>query len=122
MRDSEQAPAADVVEALRRVGGDRALLRELVDIFLEDLPGRQAELREALGAGDAARVERAAHGLGGSLAVLDARPAGRLAAELTALARGGRLAAAPAVLACLEAELGRVAAFLADAGWPGHTA
>ena len=117
MSDPASAPVVDVAGALRRVGGDGALLRELVGIFLEDLPGRVAELREAVGAADTVGVERLAHTMGGSLAALEARGAQRLASELTALARQARLDAAPALFARLEAELGRVAAFLAAPGW-----
>jgi len=45
---------------LRRVGGDK-LIRELIDLVLENAPKRLAAARSALACGDAEGVGRAAH-------------------------------------------------------------
>jgi len=105
-------PAHPVVEleaALDWVGGDAALLAELTTLFLEDLPGRLAEVREAVMAEDAERTARAVHTLKGPLGSFRARRAVELAEQLEAMGRTRRLTAAPEIFAELERELTAVA-------------
>ncbi len=109
-------PAVDLEAALDWVDRDRALLAELTALFLEDLPGRIAELREAVLAGDAGRAQRAAHTLKGPLASFHARRAVELAGQLEALGRAGRLPPATGLLEELERELAAVAHALAAPG------
>lgn len=52
--------------ALEAVGGDRDLLREVVDAFRNDAPRHLRLLVNALGVGDAVAVRRAAHTLKGN--------------------------------------------------------
>src|SRR4029077_5619069 len=54
--------------ALQRVEGDRELLREIADVFLEESNKLLAEIRQALDSADAPRLRRAAHTLKGSMA------------------------------------------------------
>ena len=93
---------------LKAVGGDATLLTDLVRMFLEDGPARVAELREAVGGGDAGRLERSTHAVKGAVATFGARIARELAADLERAAREHRLGEAPALLGELEAELDRV--------------
>ena len=60
-------------ELLGRMGGDRDLLREVVDAFLDEAPERIAALRRAADAGDGASVKRTAHSFKGSLAIFASR-------------------------------------------------
>jgi CheY-like chemotaxis protein len=83
----------------------KPVLAELIGLFVEEWPARQEELQAALGAGDARRLERAAHGLKGVLAALGAGGASASAASLEQLARSGRLDTAAASLAALEEHL-----------------
>ncbi len=106
------AAPLNVEAAARRMGGDRALLRELVEVFLQELPGSLRALSEAVASGSAEVVERAAHRLKGALAVLAAEPARTLARRLEAMGRGRDLAGAAAVLAELERECARLAEHL----------
>jgi len=48
-----EPPSVDLARAMHWVGGDRRLLGELVAIFVEEAPGRLAELRRAAAARDA---------------------------------------------------------------------
>ena len=73
---------------------------------------RQEELRSALHALDAARLERAAHGLKGVLGALGGGGAAAVAGALETLARDGHLDAAPVELAQLEGAVAEVIAFL----------
>ena len=115
-----EAPAAgppvDLAVALRGADGDEELLAELTGLFVEEWPARQEELRAALGAGDARRLERAAHGLKGVLAALGATGASASAATLEQLARSGRLDTAPRDVAALEEHILQTLPHLAAAG------
>ena len=99
---SEEPPQ---IAALRRiVGGDEKLLREVVQVFLEDSPGKLSALAVALAAQDANGLALAAHGLKGSAAALGARPASDAAAHLEALARSRNLAEADIASAQVKEE------------------
>ena len=89
---AEIPPAAALFDpslALRSVGGDRGLLGEIIDAYLEDCPRLTAELAEAIKRGDRAVARRAAHTLKGSLATLGACEASRIAQRVETLAEEG---------------------------------
>jgi len=101
----------DLDRALVRVGGDKEFYRELLGILLEGTPEQVQEMREAIETGAAERLERVAHSLKGAAASLEAGPVRDAALRLEMLGREADLAAAPQVLAELEAELGRLRQF-----------
>ena len=68
--------------ALSRVGGDKELLKELGDLFLEEYPQLLAEIHDAHKQGAAAQLGRVAHSLKGSVANFGAKDAVELAAQL----------------------------------------
>jgi HPt (histidine-containing phosphotransfer) domain-containing protein len=106
------ATPVDLAVALRGMDGDVELLAELSVLFVEEWPARQDELRAALHAPDASRLERAAHGIKGVLGALGAANASATAAALEALARDGHLDAAPDALVKLESAVADVIACL----------
>ena len=61
-------------DALARVEGDEELLRELIQLFLDDYPNTMRELRTAVSAGDVRSLERHAHTLKGAAANFEAVP------------------------------------------------
>ena len=89
------APPVDLTMALRGMDGDVELFGELSVLFIDEWPARRDELRSALHALDAARLERHAHGLKGVLGALGAGAAAAVAAALEVLARSSHLDAAP---------------------------
>jgi two-component system, sensor histidine kinase and response regulator len=105
---TEQEPAIDLAALLDRIGGDEALLRELVGLYLED------ERRLLDGAGDALRdgnadaLRRSAHTLKGAVSNFCAPAASSAAQALETAGRDGRLDEAVALLDDLSAELARV--------------
>jgi len=109
----EQEPI-DTASALARVGGNVELLKELVALFLKDLPALLTNLREAVVAGDAKAIERAAHKLKGSVGNFSAHPAFGAALKLEILGRDGRLSEAERVYAELEKEIERLKSAMAD--------
>ncbi|HEX6309883.1 MAG TPA: Hpt domain-containing protein [Longimicrobiales bacterium] len=84
------APAlnAAALERLRRIGGSK-LLRDMAVLFLESGPDRVRSLLEGAEAGDAVRVERAAHSLKASAGNLGALRLQEAAAALELGAAAG---------------------------------
>jgi CheY-like chemotaxis protein len=83
--------AFDLDAALKRTRGKRALLKQLADLFLQDLPVVLAELQGAVAAGDARAVERSAHRLRGAAFTVSAAPLAEAANSLELMGRNGQL-------------------------------
>ncbi len=98
----------DVDEALRHAGGDEELLRELVELFLEDCPAMMADVKQAIDSGDAQALQRCAHGLKGAVRHLAAQAAVDAAYALETAGREGKLDEAPALYEALEREIERL--------------
>ena len=92
-------------EALERLGGDEALLRELCQIFLEESPKVLQKLREAIAEKDAEEIRRSAHSLKGELGYLGAAAAGQAARELEDMGHEKNLSRAAEVFTLLEREM-----------------
>lgn len=80
----------DRVRLLQRYQGDRTLVNELYQAFMEDGPARLQLLRSSLEAADLGGLAKAAHSLKGMLGVVFANKAMKLAAELQDAALVGR--------------------------------
>jgi two-component system sensor histidine kinase/response regulator len=94
--------------ALERVEGDEELLREVAQLFLDDYPRALGEIRDAVVAGDAKRLEREAHGLKGAAANFGADKVVSAALTLELFGRRGQVAEAATGLGALEAALGQL--------------
>jgi signal transduction histidine kinase/DNA-binding response OmpR family regulator len=108
------APPVDLLAALQNVDGDRAFLAEIIEIFQQDYPRHLAAMRQAIAHRNALQLERAAHSLKGSVAMLGATTASTLAAQLEAMGRDGHIEEALTSLDRLEREVTRLVAFCAD--------
>jgi CheY-like chemotaxis protein len=103
-----EVPLVEVLdEALlvSHVDNDPQLLRDLVDLFMEECPRLVDEIRVALDRKDAKAVQRGAHSLKGSTGNLAAKNASEAALELETLAHTGDLAHAETALQELEHQL-----------------
>jgi len=108
----------DLEAALETVGGDRALLREAVSLFVEqDYPRHLENLKKGLDNQDGAAVKAAAHGIKGALASFGSRTARETALRLETMGRDGKLGEAAATLARLENDLRQFAAFFEQPAW-----
>jgi PAS domain S-box-containing protein len=107
---SEEPPVEVLDEALlvSRVDRDPQLLRDLVDLFLEECPRLVNEIRMALDRKDAKGVERGAHSLKGCTSNLAAKMASEAALKLERLAHAGGLVGAESLLAELGCQLERL--------------
>ena len=90
----EEAIEGAALDRLLRIGGQEFLL-EMIDLFLENAPQRIRAARDAVEAGDADGVYRAAHSLKSTAANLGARPLQRLAERLESRAAEGDVEALP---------------------------
>jgi HPt (histidine-containing phosphotransfer) domain-containing protein len=92
-------------EALRRLGGDEGLLRELCRIIVEESPKLLQKLRDAMADTDPEAIMRTAHSLKAELGYLGATSAAQAARELEDMGQQKNLSRAPEVLILLEREL-----------------
>jgi HPt (histidine-containing phosphotransfer) domain-containing protein len=92
-------------KALERVEGDAELLRELVQLLLEDIPVRLAQIRSGLDTHDAETLRGAAHSLKGAAANLCADGVTEAARRLELAARDQDFGAASHAERILEVEI-----------------
>ena len=105
----------EAIASLRSLnpGDHDEFLRELIGIFVEDVPKRIAELEQSLAAGDAARFTRAAHSIKGGSSNLGAAALRDAAAQLELRSKQEGLAGVAPLLASLKVECTRAQSELA---------
>jgi two-component system sensor histidine kinase/response regulator len=91
--------------ALSRVGGDVELLKEVVELFLDDYPSTLEKIKTAVASGDATALEHHAHSLKGSVSTFGASRAFEAAFTLEKQGRSGDLAGSQDGLLQLEKAL-----------------
>jgi CheY-like chemotaxis protein/HPt (histidine-containing phosphotransfer) domain-containing protein len=99
--------------ALARVAGDRELLREVAEIYLETYEDMVQGVRDAVAAGDAAALKSAAHLLKGTVSNFEARAATAAASELEQMGANDNLTDAQGQVEDLDREARRLADELA---------
>jgi HPt (histidine-containing phosphotransfer) domain-containing protein len=104
-----------VVESLRQLTppGEPDVLKEVLELFLEDVPGRIERLRAGWQGGDAVAVQRAAHSLKGSAGNIGATGLLEVCRQLDELGRSGDLSNAAPLVSALDAQFARVQAEIA---------
>jgi PAS domain S-box-containing protein len=105
MNQSNQELSFDPGVALKRVDGDRDLLKEVATLFFEDTPRLMTEVRHAIQRGDGKALERSAHTLKGSVSNFGARTASEAAFSLEQMGRNGDFAKASEVFLQLERQV-----------------
>ena len=95
----------DEAIALDRVGGDRELLKELMETYRAESPQWLADIRGAIPRSDAAALRRAAHTLKGAVSIFGAVNAVNAAQHLEQMGARGDLAHAAEAWAALEQAL-----------------
>jgi CheY-like chemotaxis protein len=106
--------AIDWNAALVHTGGDRALLRTMIDVFLAESPKMLAEVHSAIAAADAPRLRRAGHSLKGSCGYFAAEQACAAARAVEQLGQEGNLADASPLATALAHEIERLTPALAE--------
>ena len=105
--ETDERPAVDLTRLRETVGDDMDFIQELAGDFFEDNQVRLGNLREALAAGDAERVDREGHSLRGSAANFGAQSLCDLAYEMEKLGKSGNLTGGEELLGRIEAEMAR---------------
>jgi two-component system, sensor histidine kinase and response regulator len=104
----------DRAAALGRCGDDAQLLRELIDIFLAEIPGWMANLGSAFQSGNSEQVQRLAHTIKGGVSTFAATPAYEIAFRMETLGREGNLAEAGQVWQDMQTVIERLKKALAS--------
>lgn len=107
-RLSAPAGLIDLATARRRMGGDEELLKDMARFFLADSPQMLEEIRGSFAQGDAANVQRVAHGLKGLASNFNASLVIAAVQRLEDDSRDGRVAEATVALDELIRETHRV--------------
>ncbi len=117
-RETEDAPApppnesgaqaVDLSALIESVGGDTAILDELLEIFKDDYPKLLSQIRTAVAEGDPDGLRSAAHTLKGLVGSLGAKAAFESALRLENMGRNRDLPHSRDALEMLERELDRV--------------
>jgi CheY-like chemotaxis protein/HPt (histidine-containing phosphotransfer) domain-containing protein len=105
MQDAATHSLWDAAQTLERVGDDEKLLREIVDIFLEEAPKHITGLRTAVEEQNATDIEKRAHVLKGELGYLGLSGSGQKAHDLEKMGRTHDLQHAAEVFATFEVEI-----------------
>jgi CheY-like chemotaxis protein len=98
----------DVTVALRGVGGDQELLKEIIDIYLVEGPRWMAEIGAAVKRQDAATLQRVAHTLKGTVSAFGAAKVCELAQRLEDMGRHANVEGAEEVRAKLDSAVARL--------------
>jgi signal transduction histidine kinase/DNA-binding response OmpR family regulator/HPt (histidine-containing phosphotransfer) domain-containing protein len=89
-------------DALRRINGDEALLRELIGLLAEEYPKLLTDIRAGIAEQNARKVQMAAHTLKGAVGVIGGNTAHDSALLLETMARNNDLSAALPACEALE--------------------
>jgi two-component system, sensor histidine kinase and response regulator len=100
--------AWDMGKTLEQLGGDEELFREVIEIFLDDVPKHMTSMRQAIEDGDGEAIERTAHTLKGELGYLGISEISRKAREMEAFGQKSDLLLAAGLYTTLEPELSEV--------------
>jgi signal transduction histidine kinase/DNA-binding response OmpR family regulator len=114
------ADCIDWQTAWANLEGDRSLLSELAQLFLQDLPQQLDALQRAINDGESHEVERLAHRLKGSVGNFAAKPAFDAAFRLEKIAQSGDSKELANAMDVLQYELQRLQAALEK--WAAHGA
>jgi CheY-like chemotaxis protein/HPt (histidine-containing phosphotransfer) domain-containing protein len=105
---TESSPGFDFSDALNRVDGDKALLSEIIQIFLDEVPKNLEVLRLAILRKDSKAIERMAHTLKGELGYLGVSGVSQKARALEEMGRMNDLERAPESFVAMETEISAV--------------
>jgi len=106
--------AWDPAKALEKVDGDEPLLRELIQIFLEEIPQQLANLQQAIETSDFDKVERTAHRLNGELRCLGLTDAADNAREIERLGEEHAIQPAAKLFSNFKDQLYTIASAMRD--------
>jgi signal transduction histidine kinase/DNA-binding response OmpR family regulator len=102
---SQPSASWDPLKALEKTNGNETLLRELIQIFLQESPKQMDKLSHAIEGADRDGIERSAHSLKGELKYLGLIEAAQQACEFERMGREGNFELATERLRRFQAEI-----------------
>ena len=102
---SDEKDVFDRAELLERVGGDEELCVELLDTFVQDIPARLEELKQALADNDAVLLTQQAHAIKGASANIGAHALREVSFEVEKAGKDRKMDRALPLVGKLEREL-----------------
>ncbi len=109
----DQPVALEEFRATMREAGVEEVVEDILKAFVEETPARLVQLREALAAGDAGSVAKAAHAMKSAAASIRADRFAALLDQLEEVGKSGDTARADALAKPVAAECEAVLRFLA---------
>lgn len=109
--DGSQASPIDIERALENLAGDRELLMEVLNTFIQTIPKILDDLDNAISVEDASGLAAAAHNLKGAAANVCAEPIRRTARRLEELGRWNELGDVDCLLDDLREHVDRLRSF-----------
>lgn len=106
------ADAFDRRELAEQLGGDEELVREVIELFVQDCPNQVSAIKAAVANGDDRQLYVVAHTLKGAASTLTAHAVAEVARILEMLGREGRACAGTGPCQELEVEASRLLAAL----------
>ncbi|MFN0020666.1 MAG: response regulator [Pirellulaceae bacterium] len=114
----------DFSAALKNMDGDRSLLRDVFQAFLDESPQHLLSIKQAIAAQNGTLLQRAAHTLRGTMGTIGWTGSTEVAAELEQMGKDHNFTQAATVLAKLECELlaihGVLSSYLEHPAPPEH--
>jgi two-component system sensor histidine kinase/response regulator len=107
----------DKAGLLKRLAGNKALAKKLVNGFLQDVPLQLSILRQQLAEGDAPSARRQAHSLKGAAANLSAGELRAIAFQAEQAATAGQMTKLAEILPTMEGEFERLRTVLGRSEW-----
>lgn len=101
-------PVVDLQRALERLGGDVGLLRQMGEMYIEDIPGLLQELKSALQRQDAEEVTRSAHSISGLSSTFEAKQCCAVARSIEDAGKRKDLETAGELIPILQGEIDQV--------------
>ena len=106
-------PSSHPLRVLESHAGPRAMA-EVIDVFLQTIPRRLDDLRQAHARADVESIRALAHSLKGASAQIGARGMADLCVQIEAVVRGGEVSALGELLTALETDYAVVSASLRE--------
>ncbi len=95
----------DLKKALEQVGGDRKILKEIIDIYCEEYPKQLREIQQAIGKNDTATVGGVAHTIKGAVGNFGAKSTFEAALRLEKIGKSKDLSEALSAFGALKEKL-----------------
>ena len=95
----------DLKKALEQVGGDREILKEIIDIYCEEYPKQLSQIQQAIDKNDTATVGEVAHTIKGAVGNFGAIAAFEAALCLEKIGKSGELSKAMSAFSELKEKL-----------------